>query len=59
MDIVEVLVCFFLGGLGIHRFMKKYTVSGIVYLCTGGLFGIGWLVDFIFLLLDKPLFWQK
>ncbi len=54
-----ILVTFFLGGLGIHRFLKKYWLSGIVYLCTGGLFGIGWIIDLIFVIIDKPLFWQS
>jgi TM2 domain-containing membrane protein YozV len=59
MEIVDVLIVFFLGGLGIHRFMKKFNLSGIVYLCTGGLLGIGWLIDFIYTLTDKELMWQK
>jgi hypothetical protein len=41
------LLAFFLGYLGIHRFYLGYTVWGIIYLFTGGLFGIGWLIDFI------------
>ena len=59
MDVTEFLITFFLGGLGIHRFMKKYTTSGILWLCTGGLFGIGWLIDVIFTVMDKPLIMQK
>ncbi|RLI68897.1 TM2 domain-containing protein [Candidatus Heimdallarchaeota archaeon] len=54
-----ILVTFFLGIPGIHRFLKKYWLSAIVYLCTGGLFGIGWIIDLIFIILDKPLFWQS
>ena len=57
--IVMILVTWFLGGLGVHRFLKKYWFSGIVYLCTAGLFGIGWLIDLIFVIIDKPLFWQS
>ncbi|MDX2286737.1 MAG: TM2 domain-containing protein [Bacteroidia bacterium] len=41
------LLAFFLGYLGIHRFYLGYTAWGIIYLFTGGLFGIGWLIDFI------------
>ena len=37
-----ILIAFFLGGLGVHRFM-----AGIIWLLTGGCFGIGWLVDLI------------
>eukprot|EP01110_Echinostelium_bisporum_P001521 TRINITY_DN135_c0_g1_i1.p1 TRINITY_DN135_c0_g1~~TRINITY_DN135_c0_g1_i1.p1 ORF type:complete len:157 (+),score=44.04 TRINITY_DN135_c0_g1_i1:50-472(+) len=36
---------FFLGFLGVHRFYLNRTGSGILYLFTLGLFGIGWLVD--------------
>lgn len=47
------LLCFFLGGLGIHRFYEGKIGTGILWLISGGLFGIGWLVDFI-ILLCKP-----
>jgi len=35
----------FLGLFGIHRFYMGKWLSGIVYLLTGGLFGIGYLYD--------------
>ena len=44
------LFCFFLGGLGVHRFMVGKTGTGILYLFTGGLLFIGTLVDFIMIL---------
>lgn len=50
---VAVLLCFFLGGLGIRRFYEGKIGTGILWLISGGLFGIGWLVDFI-ILLCKP-----
>ncbi|MCC8013820.1 MAG: TM2 domain-containing protein, partial [Eubacterium sp.] len=43
------LLCVFFGGLGIHRFYVGKKKSGILYLCTGGLCLIGWIVD-IFLI---------
>ncbi len=41
------LLCIFLGGLGIHRFYVGKIGTGILYLLTGGLCGIGWIVDII------------
>lgn len=50
---VALLLCFFFGGLGVHKFYEGKVGMGILYLFTVGLFGIGTLVDFIMLLL-KP-----
>ena len=36
----------FLGPLGIHHFYLGRTVPGLIWLFTGGLFGIGWAFDF-------------
>lgn len=44
------VLCFFLGVLGIHRFYVGKVGTGILWLCTGGLLGIGALVDFIMIL---------
>lgn len=47
------LLCFFLGFLGAHKFYEGKTGMGILYLLTFGLFGIGWGIDFL-VLLFKP-----
>ncbi len=36
----------FLGMFGIHRFYMGKWITGILYLCTGGLFLIGYLYDY-------------
>ncbi len=54
--IVIALICFFLGGFGIHNFMLGETKKGIVKIVCTLLCGIGGilaLIDFIKILLDK------
>jgi TM2 domain-containing membrane protein YozV len=46
-QLVALLLCFFLGALGIHRFYLGYTGLGVLMLLTGGLCGILLLIDFI------------
>jgi TM2 domain-containing membrane protein YozV len=44
-NISWVLLTFF-GVLGVHRFYLGKWVSGLLYLVTGGLFGMGYLYDY-------------
>jgi len=53
--IIAIVLDFFLGGLGIHRFyLGTETLTGLGYILTcGGIFGIVPLVDFIVLIIDN------
>jgi len=51
--VAGILITFFLGGLGVHRFMAGKVGTGIIWLLTGGVLGIGWLVDFIMVVTGK------
>jgi restriction system protein len=50
---VAFILAFFLGYWGIHRFYEGKIGTGILYIFTFGLFGIGCLVDWI-IILTKP-----
>lgn len=50
---VALILCIFLGVIGAHKFYEGKIGMGILYLFTGGLFAIGWIVDII-TLATKP-----
>jgi TM2 domain-containing membrane protein YozV len=51
--LVAALLCLFLGYLGIHRFYVGKVGTGILWLVTGGIAGIGVIVDFIMILVGS------
>ena len=51
--LVALLLALFLGVFGVHRFYVGKIGSGLVYLFTMGLWGIGWLIDVILILAGK------
>lgn len=42
---IDFFICLFLGIFGVHKFRERKIGIGILYLCTMGLFGIGWFID--------------
>lgn len=50
---IALILCFFLGIFGAHKFYEGKTGLGILYIFTGGLFLIGVTIDFI-VILCKP-----
>ena len=47
------ILCFFFGVFGAHKFYEERYLAGVLYLCTFGFLGIGWLID-MFALAIKP-----
>lgn len=56
---VAFLLCFFLGFVGAHKFYEGRAGMGILYILTGGLFGIGWFIDLISILCKPNPYYVK
>ncbi len=51
---IALVLCFFFGFFGVHRFYLGKIGTGVLYLLSYGLFGFGWLVDLFSLLIGNP-----
>ncbi len=56
---VAFVLCFFFGGFGVHRFYENKVGTGLLWLFTAGLFGIGWLVDLICILCKPTTYYVR
>ena len=50
---VALVLCIVLGVFGAHKFYENRVKIGLVYLCTLGFFGVGWIIDILLIAL-KP-----
>ena len=51
--VTALLLCIFLGTLGVHRFYAGKVGTGILMIVTFGGFGIWTLIDLIFIIVGK------
>lgn len=51
--LVALLLCIFLGGIGVHRYYIGKIGTGVLWTFTAGCFYIGWLIDIILIACGK------
>jgi len=40
---------------GINRILRGNAIIGLIWIITGGIFGIGWLIDIVTMVLKKDI----
>jgi len=45
--LLRLILCLVVGYWGVHKFIEGKIFLGIVYACTGGLFGVGIVIDVV------------
>ena len=45
--IARLIITILFGLFGIHKFIDKKPLQGLIYLCTFGLFIFGWIIDVV------------
>jgi hypothetical protein len=55
--LVNLILTIFLDPLvqGINRILRGKVIIGILWIFTGGIFGIGWIIDIITMLIHKDI----
>jgi TM2 domain-containing membrane protein YozV len=55
--IVKFILTFFFDPLiqGINRILRGKVIIGLLWIITGGIFGIGWIIDIITMLTKKDI----
>jgi len=54
---IKLILTIFLDPLfqGINRILKGRLIIGVLWIITGGIFGIGWVIDVITVLFNKDI----
>jgi TM2 domain-containing membrane protein YozV len=50
---VTLLLCIFLGFLGVHRFYVGKVGTGVIWLFTLGCYGVAWIIDIVMIITGK------
>ena len=55
--LVNLILTVFLDPLvqGINRILRGKVIIGLLWIVTGGIFGIGWLIDIVTMLINKDI----